>query len=177
MDLIALVTVLEFLDGDARTEQKLGVWRLNGQQVFGWDAPAGLAIQFVKWKFDGRLLALGTSDGAVRLINVMNAGKMVHCLAAPPVESTPRPGLSCLAWAANFGDVKGVKGVLEEEAKESALDDLFSLDFGKKAVRKIKADLPRALACAVDVETSIPKLSTLPPGTGVAGGWGFGSGE
>ncbi len=77
----------------------------------------------------------------------------------------------------NFGDVKGMKDLLEEEAEGLALDDLFSLDFGKKAMRKIKADLPRGLACGVDVETSIPKLSALPPGTGAAGSWGFGAGE
>lgn len=174
MDLVAVVTVLDLPGGGGRTEDKLGVWRLNGQQVFGWDAPSGMGIPFVRWKMDGRLIALGTSDGVVRLLNVMNAGKMVHCLIPSPAEPTIRSELSCLSWVVNFGNVKGMRGLLREEQEESALDDLFSLGTGRDAMAKMKADLPRELACGIDVETSIPKLSSLPPGTGAGGGWRFG---
>ncbi len=174
MDLVAVVTMQDLPGDERRTEEKLSVWRLNGQQVFGWDAPTGLGIPLVRWKRDGRLIALGTSDGVVRLLNVMNGGKMVHCLTPLPLEATAPAGLSYLAWAVNFGDVEGLQGLLREQGKESPLDELLSLGAGQDAMAKMKADLPRELACGIDVETSIPKLSLLPPGTGTGGGWGFG---
>ena len=174
MDLVAVVTAQDLPGDGGRTEEKLSVWRLNGQQVFGWDAPSGIGIPFVKWKTDGRLIALGTSDGVVRLLSVMNGGKMVHCLAPVPVESLGQSKLCCLAWGVNFGDVKSMKILLGELGKDLTLDDLLSLRGGKDGLSEVKADLPRELACGVDVETSIPKLSTLPPGTGAGGGWGFG---
>ena len=177
MDLVAVVTIIELPGDGGRTEEKLSVWRLNGQQVFGWDAATGLEIPFVKWKMDGRLIALGTSDGVVRLLNVMDAGKMVHYLSLQSMEATPRRGLSCLAWTVNFGDVKGISGSLGGAAKGPGLDDLLSLGAGKEAMENMKANLPRELACGIDVETSIPKLSTLPPGTGAGGGLGFGDGR
>lgn len=181
MDLIAVVTILDLsgVNGNGRTEEKLGVWRLNGQQVFGWDAPAGEGIQFVRWKMDGRLIALGTSDGLVRLLNVMNSGKMVHCLSPSPVEAAIQPQPSCLSWAVNFGDGKGMMDMIAEDGSDVLFDDLLSLGPAKMATAKMKADLPRELACGIDVESSIPKLSLLPPGTGAQRGWGFGgaSGE
>lgn len=170
MDLVAVVTVVDLPGDNEKREEKLSVWRLNGQQVFGWDAPAGLGIPFVRWKMDGRFIALGTSDGVVRLLNVMNAGKVVHCLAPSCGDAANPSGLSCLAWAVNFGDAKGLLG---KETKDLAIDELLSLGAGKDAMTKIKADLPRELACGIDVETSIPELSLLPPGTGAGGGWGI----
>lgn len=176
MDLIAVVTVLDRARGDQpeRADERLSVWRLNGQQVFGWDAPAGLGIPFVRWKTDGRLIALGTSDGVIRLLNVMNGGRMVHCLAAVPGKATTRSGLSWLAWAINFGDVKGMKGLLGQGEGNLTLDDILSLDGGRDMMAKLKPNLPRELACGIDVEASIPKLSPLPPGTGVGGSGTFG---
>lgn len=171
MDLVAVVTVLDLPGhGGRRSEEKLSVWRLNGQQVFGWDAPTGMAIPFLRWKTDGRLIALGTSDGVVRLLNVMNGGKMVHCLRSPAlVGSLGRAELGCLAWGVNFGDVKSVKGLVGNVT----FDDLLCFGGGKDGLAEMKADLPRELACGLDVEASIPKLSTLPPGTGAGGDWGF----
>jgi anaphase-promoting complex subunit 4 len=177
MDLVAVVAVLDLPGNEGRTEEKLSVWRLNGQQVFAWDAPSGIQIPFVRWKMDGRLLALGTSDGLLRLLNVMNAGKRVHCLAVSPALATGCSDLSSLSWVVNFGDAKGTRPLLGEEVKVSALDDLFSLSIGKDAMAKMKADLPRELACGIDVETSIPNLSALPPGTGAGGEWCFGGAE
>lgn len=174
MDLVAVVTVLDLPGFDGRTEEKLSVWRLNGQQVFGWSAPTGLQILVVRWRVDGRLIALGTSDGFVRLLNVMNGGKMVHCLAPSPGEATVRCGLSCLAWGVNFEDVISLKGLLGEEGKGWMLDELLSLGAGTDALAKMKAELPRELACGIDVETSIPKLSPLPPGSGIGGAGSFG---
>jgi len=177
MDLVAVVTVLDLPGDEGRTEERLSVWRLNGQQVFAWDAPGGLRIPFVRWKMDGRLLALGTSDGLLRLLNVMNAGKMVHCLAASSVVATGCLELSCLSWVVNFGDEKGTRARLGEEVKVSVLDDLVSLSIGKDAMAKMRADLPRELACGIDVEMSIPNLSVLPPGTGAGGEWCFGGAQ
>ncbi len=179
MDLVAVVTVLDLSGDGERVEERLSVWRLNGQQVFGWDAPSGSGIPFVRWKTDGRLIALGTSDGVIRLLNVMNGGKMVHCLAPLPADPTAQPKVSCLAWEVNFGDVKSVQSLLGRERGDLTLDDLLSLGGGKDGLARMKADLPKELACGIDVETSVPKLSTLPPGTGAGGGWGFGgaSGE
>jgi anaphase-promoting complex subunit 4 len=174
MDLVALVTVLDLPGDEGRTEEKLGVWRLNGQQVFGWDAPSGLRIPFVEWKMDGRLIAVGTSDGAVRLLNVMSGGKVVHCLASSPGNAALSSELSCLTWAVNFADDKAMLGSLGAEGEVIGLDDLLSLGAGKDGLAKMKADLPRELACGIDVETSIPKLSLLPPGTGAGVGWGYG---
>jgi anaphase-promoting complex subunit 4 len=174
MDLVAVVTILDLPGDGGQTEEKLSVWRLNGQQVFGWDAPSGLGILFVRWKTDGRLIALGTSDGMVRLLNVMNNGKIVHCLAPTPAESTGHSKLCCLAWGVNFGDVKSMKSLLGRAGNNVTLDELLSLGGGKDSIARVKADLPRELACGIDIETSIPKLSTLPPGTGAGGGWGFG---
>lgn len=174
MDLVAVVTVLILPGDDGRTGERLSVWRLNGQQVFGWDAPAGTVIQFVRWKMNGRMIALGTGDGVVRLLSVMNGGKVVHCLNPLSPESAFQHGLSCLAWVVNFGDVEDMRGLLVGEKKSSTLDDLLSLAAGKDAMDKVKADLPRELACGIEVESSFPKLSLLPPGTGIGAGWGHG---
>jgi anaphase-promoting complex subunit 4 len=177
MDMVAVVTVLDLPGDEPRTEERLSVWRLNGQQVFAWDAPGGLRIPFVRWKMDGRLLALGTSDRLLRLLNVMNAGKMVHCLAASSVGAAIGSELSCLSWVVNFGDEKGTRALLGEDVNGSVLDDLVSLSIGKDAMAKMRADLPRELACGIDVEMSIPNLSVLPPGTGAGGEWCFGGAQ
>lgn len=62
----------------------------------------------------------------------------------------------------NFTDSEAAKRQLYEAAGQLSVEDLLSLDMQpSKAAALLKADLPRELAL-LDIESSLPRLSTLP---------------
>ncbi|KAJ6054781.1 uncharacterized protein N7446_001502 [Penicillium canescens] len=171
MDLIALAT----------EDEELRVFRLNGQRVFGGsfggdpylgeDEEDG-EIRGMAWKGNGRLLAVACGDGSLRIISSYS-GKTVHHYrtyqhqhageeAADSTEQKSLPKATCLGWGVNFTDSKAAQRHLHESAGHISVDDLLAPGIHpSKAAAVLKADLPRELAL-LDVESSLPKLSTLP---------------
>ena len=123
------------------------------------------------------MLAVALSTGTVLLIDSFS-GKNAHQLRVTsekvvdipnwsssqlspnPPEATPRSG-SSLSWSSHFPSATSTRERLRDTDSEVALDDLLgqNADIGK--LLKAKANLPRQLA-QLDIETSLPKLSTLP---------------
>lgn len=67
-----------------------------------------------------------------------------------------------MGWGINFTDSKSAQRYLHEAAGQISVQDLLAPDVHPaKAAALLKADLPRELAL-LDVESSLPKLSTLP---------------
>ncbi|KAL2833937.1 putative anaphase-promoting complex component Cut20/Apc4 [Aspergillus pseudoustus] len=161
MDLIALVT----------EDDELRVFRLNGQKVFGGsfkgdpyldEDDGGGEILALRWKNNGRLLAVACADASIRIISAYS-GKTVHHYAAhSPLAEGQTIQATCLGWGVNFTDTRATARQLDEAAGQLTLDDLLSLDVQPaKAAALLKADLPRELAL-LDIEGSLPRLSTLP---------------
>ncbi|KAJ5693690.1 hypothetical protein N7536_004102 [Penicillium majusculum] len=166
-DLIALAT----------EDEELRVFRLNGQRVFGGsfvgdpylgeDEEDG-EIRGMAWKGDGRLLAVACGDGSLRIISSYT-GKTVHHyqtyqqkeeLSNPTENQVPKA--TCVGWGANFTDSKAAQRHLDESAGQVSVDDLLAPGvYPSKATTTLQADLPRELAL-LDIESSLPKLSTLP---------------
>ena len=104
------------------------------------------------------MLAVACTDRKIRLISAFS-GKTVHQLETLPQAFNAE--VSCLAWTANFTDVATTQRQLDEAGEHVVLDDLFSLNADIPTLLKAKANLPRELM-SIDVESSLPKLSTLP---------------
>jgi anaphase-promoting complex subunit 4 len=83
----------------------------------------------------------------------------VHQL--PTLPQLPRAKTSYLSWAVNFVDSAATQRQLDNADNEVSLDDLLGLNVEIQALLKSKANLPRELTL-IDVQTSLPKLSTLP---------------
>ncbi|PLB37356.1 putative anaphase-promoting complex component Cut20/Apc4 [Aspergillus candidus] len=161
MDLIALVT----------DDDELCVFRLNGQRVFGGsfkgdpylgEDEADGEIRGLAWKNNGYLLAVACADNTVRIISAYS-GKTVHHydVYRSPDENVPAQ-VSCLGWGVNFTDSHVARAHLREAVGQVSVEDLLSPDVHpSKAAALLGADLPRELAL-LDVESSLPKLSTLP---------------
>ncbi|KAJ5551842.1 Anaphase-promoting complex subunit 4 [Penicillium sp. DV-2018c] len=167
MDLIALAT----------EDEELRVFRLNGQRVFGGsfggdpylgeDEEDG-EIRGMAWKDNGRLLAVACGDGSLRIIN-SHSGKTVHHYQSyqqqeSGTNSSERamPKATCVGWDVNFTDSKAAQRQLHESAGQVSMEDMLNPGvYPSKATALFKADLPRELAL-LDIECSLPKLSTLP---------------
>lgn len=134
----------------------------------------------------GHLLAVACADDTIRIISSYS-GKTVHHYPAYYLQSQSQsqqgsdnnnnkddkegtdehankalPNLTCLGWGTNFTDSKGAQRYLHEAAGQISVQDLLAPDVHpSKAAALLKADLPRELAL-LDVESSLPKLSTLP---------------
>ena len=81
---------------------------------------------------------------------------------ATAAATAPSVKLTCLGWGINFTDSKDAQRYLHEAAGQVSVQDLLAPDVHpSKAAALLKADLPRELAL-LDVESSLPKLSTLP---------------
>lgn len=119
----------------------------------------------------GHLLAVACGDGSIRLISSYS-GKTVHHYPAgqqegdaSSQEGKPPAKITCLGWGVNFTDSKAAQRHLQSAGGQLSVEDLLSPDMQpSKAAAYMKADLPRELAL-LDIESSLPKLSTL-PGTG-----------
>ncbi|OOQ87762.1 anaphase-promoting complex component Cut20/Apc4 [Penicillium brasilianum] len=168
MDLIALAT----------DDDELRVFRLNGQRVFGGsfqgdpylgEDEADGEVRALAWKGNGRLLAVACGDGSVRIISAYS-GKTVHHYQAfeenkeesAMTDQKQSPKVTCLGWGINFTDSKAAQKHLHGAAGQISVEDLLTPGIHpSKAAAILKADLPRELAL-LDIESSLPKLSTLP---------------
>lgn len=117
----------------------------------------------------GRLLAVACGDGSVRIISAYS-GKTVHHYPAYEKKQEEQSGsdqktpskVTCLGWGINFTDSKAAQKHLEGAAGQISLEDLLTPGIHpSKGAAILKADLPRELAL-LDIESSLPKLSTLP---------------
>ncbi|OJK04513.1 hypothetical protein ASPACDRAFT_109174 [Aspergillus aculeatus ATCC 16872] len=164
MDLIALVT----------EDDELRVFRLNGQKVFGGsykgesyldEDDGGGEIRGLVWKNTGHLLAVACADNTVRIISAYSGKTVHHYPAYPQAEGdAARQAVkaTCIGWGVNFTDTKVAQRHLHDAAGQLTVEDLLSPDtHPSRAAALLKADLPRELAL-LDVESSLPKLSTLP---------------
>ncbi|PCH01811.1 Anaphase-promoting complex subunit 4 [Penicillium occitanis (nom. inval.)] len=170
MDLVALAT----------EDEQLYVYRLNGQEVLSADLAGDPyldevkgEIRGVRWKNDGRLLAVADAENKLRIISSYT-GKTVHHFSSlphdedghssSPNESTKDPKdicITCIGWGVNFTDSKAAQHHLRD-GRQISIEDLLAPDTDPvKAALQLKADLPRELAL-LDVESSLPRLSTLP---------------
>jgi anaphase-promoting complex subunit 4 len=78
----------------------------------------------------------------------------------PTEQATPKA--TCVGWGVNFTDSNAAQRHLDESAGQISVDDLLAPGvYPSKASAMFKADLPRELAL-LDIESSLPKLSTLP---------------
>ncbi|KAI1940293.1 hypothetical protein LOZ52_003843 [Ophidiomyces ophidiicola] len=168
MDLIALAT----------DDELVHVFRLNGQKVFGGfsrgpnAASDGLKVNALRWKGNGQLLAVATSDNNIRMLSAYS-GKTVHILDCnqktgynsddtPQEASIPPSGtICCLGWGVNLTDEQAASKTVKESQGRLSLDDLLAPETPLSKLPYIKADLPRELAL-LDIDRSLPKLSTLP---------------
>ncbi|EEQ89710.2 hypothetical protein RJZ56_004714 [Blastomyces dermatitidis] len=172
MDLVAVTSV----------DERVDVFRLNGQRVFGGvygeggRGRGGGEVRRIKWKGSGHLLAVVCSDNIIRILSAYS-GKTVHQLpcgpsaasfstasaptSSPTFPAGPALSVSCLGWGMNFTDGKSALKSLQDAEGRLTVDDLLSTEMQLSKIAQLKADLPRELAM-LDMERSLPKLSTLP---------------
>ncbi|EEH15946.1 hypothetical protein PABG_06033 [Paracoccidioides brasiliensis Pb03] len=172
MDLIAL----------ASADERVDVFRLNGQRVFGGvyggggRGGSGREVRGLKWKGNGHLLAVVCSDNIIRILSAYS-GKIVHQLpcgpllashsaaSVPPSSLSPAADavtcVSCLGWGMNFTDDRSALKNLQDAERRITVQDLLTTHSQLSKIAQLKADLPRELAM-LDMERSLPKLSTLP---------------
>jgi anaphase-promoting complex subunit 4 len=106
----------------------------------------------------GHVIALACTDNKIRLISAFS-GKTVHEL--PTLPQLLGPKTTCLGWAVNFTNGTATQRQLNDAGDDLSLDDLLGLNVDIPTLLKSKANLPRELTL-IDIETSLPKLSTLP---------------
>ncbi|KAJ5351703.1 Anaphase-promoting complex subunit 4 [Penicillium brevicompactum] len=161
MDLIAVAT----------EDEELRVFRLNGQRVFGGslgDEEDG-EIRGMAWKGNGRLLAVACGDSTLRIISAYSGKTVNHYPAyqrqgeaSGEAEAVQTPKPTCVTWNVNFTDSKAAQRHLLDSAGQLSIEDLLAPGiYPSKAAATLKVDLPRELAL-LDIESSLPKLSTLP---------------
>lgn len=109
---------------------------------------------------------MADAENKIRVISSYT-GTTVHLYPCrPPEEESilPRQNvkITCLGWGVNFTDSKAVQRHLQDEEGQISAEDFLAPDTNPvKAAVLLKADLPRELAL-LDIESSLPKLSTLP---------------
>ncbi|KAL7274864.1 hypothetical protein RUND412_002226 [Rhizina undulata] len=132
LDLIVLVT----------TNENVLLYRMNGQRVWGF-APKHAneaTIEHLHWRPDGKMLALGYSDGSTRIHDVNN-GKPIHRIAS----EVPGFGkVTCVGWVDNYSHSKPRPQDPDAAPGESSPQGLFDLDLGQM----------------------LPRLSSLPTSSG-----------
>lgn len=111
----------------------------------------------------GHSLVVGCTDNDTRILNAYS-GKTVHYLTGHSASSLPanrNANISCIGWGVNFTDSKAAREYLETAEGKLSVEDILTTDAQLPNAAQLKADLPRELAL-LDIETSLPKLSTLP---------------
>ncbi|KAI0449526.1 anaphase-promoting complex, cyclosome, subunit 4-domain-containing protein [Xylaria acuta] len=136
----------------------LQIWRANSQ-VVAKNSQRGerASVQAVRWKPDGQFLAVGWSDGIVRLMG-LETNKAVHQMA---ICEDGKSSITSIGWAQNLA---GKRPASTAQSSARTWEQLASqgLDLSKK---KSAADLPRELTF-LEIETALPKLSPLPASGG-----------
>ncbi|KAI9721737.1 MAG: hypothetical protein M1812_002072 [Candelaria pacifica] len=150
MDLIAVAT----------WEGKVFLYRLNGQRVLGgvekWQGST--RVHGLRWKPDGKLLAIAREDGKIHLVSV-ETGKVCHSLGC---ALSKQGHITCLGWGVNFTDSSAVQSRIEQSRSAISLDDILGR-VAHDLTQDDIPDLPRDLAL-LDVDEMLPKLSVLPSG-------------
>lgn len=137
----------------------LEIWRSNGQSVVKASQKGDKqTVDALKWKTDGEFLAVGWSDGVVRLMGLENS-KAVHLISVCQPDETK---ITCIGWARNRTGKRAT-----ESAKSGTTWESLSLEGLSLGEKSHKPDLPRELTF-LEVETALPKLSPLP----ATGGFG-----
>ncbi|KAI0971677.1 anaphase-promoting complex, cyclosome, subunit 4-domain-containing protein [Xylaria arbuscula] len=148
---------IELLAG-AAGPATLQIWRANNQVVAKSSQRGEQAsVQAVRWKPDGQFLAVGWSDGIVRLMG-LETNKAVHQIT---ICEAGRSNITCISWTQNLAGKRPASAVQSSVRTWKQLASQ-GLDLGKK---KPAADLPRELTF-LEIETALPKLSPLPASGG-----------
>ncbi|KAI2464147.1 anaphase-promoting complex, cyclosome, subunit 4-domain-containing protein [Annulohypoxylon bovei var. microspora] len=142
----------------AAGSKTLQIWRSNSQVVTKSSQRGERdSVEALCWKADGQFLAVGWSDGVVRLMG-LETNKAVHQM---PICEAGKSRITCIGWGRNNA---GRRPNLACTSSSLPLEDVVSSGLfpsGKKAV----VDLPRELTF-LEVETALPKLSPLPASGG-----------
>ncbi|KAI1490860.1 anaphase-promoting complex component Cut20/Apc4 [Biscogniauxia mediterranea] len=136
----------------------LQIWRSNGQVVTKSSQRGERdTVEAIQWKPDGQFLAVGWSDGVVRLMG-LETSKAVHQM---PISDAGKAKITCIGWARNY---VGAHGGSAAKSSSKAWEFLASpgLDASNK---KPVVDLPRELTF-LEIETALPKISPLPASGG-----------
>ncbi|KAI5928736.1 anaphase-promoting complex component Cut20/Apc4 [Camillea tinctor] len=142
----------------AAGSKTLQIWRSNGQVVTKSSQRGERdTVQAVQWKPDGQFLAVGWSDGVVRLMG-LETSKAVHQM---PISEAGKAKITCIGWARNnVGAHRGSAAEPSSKAWEDvASHGLYTRD------KKPMLDLPRELTF-LEIETALPKISPLPASGG-----------
>ncbi|KAI1426225.1 anaphase-promoting complex, cyclosome, subunit 4-domain-containing protein [Xylaria sp. FL1777] len=136
----------------------LQIWRANNQ-IVAKNSQRGerATVQAVRWKPDGQFLAVGWSDGIVRLMG-LETNKAVHQIT---ICEAGKSNITSISWAQNLA---GKRPASATQSSVRTWEQLASqgLDLSRK---KPAADLPRELTF-LEIETALPKLSPLPASGG-----------
>ncbi|KAA8900335.1 anaphase-promoting complex, cyclosome, subunit 4-domain-containing protein [Sphaerosporella brunnea] len=118
------------------------LYRMNGQRVWGIAHKTGddIKVQTLQWRPDGKMLALGYSDGTTRIYDVNN-GKAIHRIVSEVDDSG---SVTCLGWVDNHSHTITLGVPPEAKTVECTPQTLFDLDIG----------------------SMLPRLSTLPATAG-----------
>ncbi|KAF7560005.1 hypothetical protein G7046_g4140 [Stylonectria norvegica] len=146
-------------DGEGRN---ILVYRPPGQTVSkihqvsppGEKAPEALAAT---WKPDGQFLAVGWSDGFVRLMGLEN-NKAAHHIR---VSDTAETKITHIGWAYNTIVDRSLRSVTK------ALNNGLIRE-GAPGEEELASNLPRELTF-LEVDTALPKISPLPSASAGAG--------
>ncbi|KAI0402606.1 anaphase-promoting complex, cyclosome, subunit 4-domain-containing protein [Xylaria palmicola] len=142
----------------------LQIWR-PGNQVVAQNSLRGerASVQAIRWKPDGQFLAVGWSDGVVRLMG-LETNKAVHQMTVCGPGRPGRPGkssITSISWAQNLAG-KHPASAARPSARTWEQLTTQGLDM---ATKKPVAYLPRELTF-LEIETALPKLSPLPASGG-----------
>ncbi|KAI1384528.1 anaphase-promoting complex, cyclosome, subunit 4-domain-containing protein [Hypoxylon trugodes] len=142
----------------AAGSKTLQVWRSNGQIVTKSSQRGEKdSVEALHWKADGQFLAVGWSDGVVRLLG-LETSKAVHQM---PICEAGKSRITCVGWSRNNTRKHSDSTSLSSTIPLEGLTAHGLFPSGKKST----ADLPRELTF-LEVETALPKLSPLPASGG-----------
>ncbi|KAI0480532.1 anaphase-promoting complex component Cut20/Apc4 [Xylariaceae sp. FL0804] len=139
----------------------LQIWRSNGQVVAKSSQRGDReAVEAVRWKPDGQFLAVGWSDGVVRLMG-LETNKAVHQMA---VCEPGKSKITCIGWARNKA---GRRPDTEAMSSTTTAWEQLAAAHGLEAdgEKSAAVDLPRELTF-LEIETALPKISPLPASGG-----------
>ncbi|KAK8117459.1 anaphase-promoting complex component cut20 apc4 [Apiospora kogelbergensis] len=144
----------------AAGSKTLQIWRSNGQVVVkSRQRGEKESVQALRWKPNGQFLAVGWSDGCVRLLGLENS-KAIHQI--PVCESGSSGAITYIGWAQNL---TGRRPSQATESVTAALQGLSLNGDSDGSDRKEVLDLPRELRF-LETETALPKISPLPASGG-----------
>ncbi|KAL7811159.1 anaphase-promoting complex, cyclosome, subunit 4 domain-containing protein [Trichoderma gracile] len=143
-------------------DKNLLVYRPPGQvvsKIHQAAAPGDAAPEVcsVSWRPDGQFLALGWSDGVVRLMGLEN-NKAAHQI---PVCDKAEASITHIGWSTAIIATKA------DNAVSSKLADQVTEGWAEQG-DKVPLDLPQELTF-LEVETALPKISPLPMSSAGAG--------